>query len=244
MNTMLAISGSVVADAIRRKVVWVVVVFAAVLAFAIPSLPSYGAGIVEAVFREVSIALMFLVAYVIALSLSATRIPGEVERRTVFNILARDVRRWHYIVGTWAGMLAVVGVTLLAFTVVALVVGRVVYGEFMFVLFEATLAVWLEIGVLMAFAVMMTARFGVVTSVVGVLAFSFIGHSVGSVFTQGAGGTAPWYVPSLDVFNVINPVAHGAGYGSGYAGSMVVAFAAWTALLLLLGSALFERRDL
>jgi len=244
MNTMLAISGSVIADAIRRKVVWVVVVFAAVLSFAIPSLPSYGAGVVEAVFREVSIALMFLVAYVIALSLSATRIPGEVERRTVFNILARDVRRWHYIVGTWAGMLAVVGVTLLAFTVVALVVGRVVYGELMLVLFEATFAVWLEIGVLMAFAVMMSARFGVVTSVVGVLAFSFIGHSVGSVFAQGAGGVAPWYVPSLDVFNVINPVAHGAGYGSGYVGSMLIAFAAWAALLLLLGSALFERRDL
>ncbi len=37
---------AVVADAIRRKVLWIVVVFSAVLALAIPTLPSYGVGVV------------------------------------------------------------------------------------------------------------------------------------------------------------------------------------------------------
>ncbi len=114
----------------------------------------------------------------------------------------------------------------------------------MFVLFESALAVWLEMGVLMAFAVMMSTRFGVVTSVVGTLAFVFVGHSVGSLLPRTAEGAAPWYVPTLDVFNVINPVAHGSGYGVGYAGSMLLAFAAWAGLLLIAGSALFEGRDL
>jgi len=244
MDKMLAISRAVVADAIRKKVVWVVLIFAAVLSLAIPSLPSYGIGVVSAVFREVAIALMFVASFVVALALSATRIPAEVDRRTVFNVLARDVRRWQYVVGTWAGMLAVVGVALLAFTGVAVIVGRVVYGELMFTLFEASLAVWFEMGVLMAFTVMLSVRFGIVTSVVGALAFSFIGHSVGSLLATNPLEGAPWYVPSLDVFNVINPVAHGSGYGLGYAGSMLVAFAAWVGVLLLAGSALFESRDL
>jgi len=55
---------------------------------------------------------------------------------------------------------------------------------------------------------------------------------------------APWYIPGLDVFNVINPVAHGAGYGPGYAAAMVAVFAAWVLLLLIGGAALFARRDL
>ena len=244
MDKMLAIASSVVADAIRRKVVWVVLLFAAILSLAIPSLPSYGVGVVGAVFREVAIALMYAAAFVVALALAATRVPSEVDRRTVFNVLARDVRRWQYVVGSWLGMFAVVGLSLLAFTIVAVIVGRVAYGSIMVVLLEAMLAVWLEMGVLMAFTVMMSTRFGVVTSVVGALAFVFAGHSVGSLFATGPAGRAPWYVPSLDAFNVINPVAHGAGYSPAYAAAMLTAFAAWVALLLLAGAALFEGRDL
>jgi len=241
---MTAIASSVIADAVRRKVVWVVLLFAAVLALAIPSLPSYGMGVVGAVFREVAIALMYAAAFVVALALSATRVPAEVDRRTVFNVLSRDVRRWHYIVGSWLGMFAVVGASLAAFTVVAIVVGQITYGRMMFVLVEAAIAVWLEMGAIMAFTVMMSTRFGVVTSVVAALTFVFVGHSVGSLLPRSAEGTAPWYVPTLDIFNVINPVAHGSGYGLAYAFSMLLAFVAWAGLLLIAASALFDRRDL
>jgi len=245
MRPILTIASSVVLDAIRRKVVWVVLVFAGLMALVIPSLPSYGVGVVGAVFREVSIALMFAAAFVVSLALSATRVPVEVERRTVFNVLSRDVRRWHYIVGTWLGMCAVVGVAVLLFVLTVVVDGVVVYGEAMPNLLAAGLAIWLEMGVLMAFTIMVSTRLGVVTTVVSALAFTFIGHSIGSLFTGGAeGAVAPWYVPSLDIFNVINPVAHGSGYGVGYAASMLIVFTAWTGILLLAGSAMFATRDL
>ena len=52
------------------------------------------------------------------------------------------------------------------------------------------------------------------------------------------------YAASLDVFNVINPVAHGAGISLAYAAAMSVAFVVWSALLLLLAAAAFQHRDL
>jgi ABC-type transport system involved in multi-copper enzyme maturation permease subunit len=238
----LAISRAVIADAIRRKVVWVVIVFAAVLALAVPALPSYGVGVVSGVFREVTISLMFAAAFVVTLALSATRIPSEVERRTVFNVLARDVRRWQYVVGTWAGVFIVMGAAVGAFTVIALAVGGVIYKELMLVLFLSAIAVWFEMGVISAFTVMMSTRVGVVTSVVGAIAFVFVGHSVGALATGGA--EIPWYVPSLSVFDVVNAVSYGSGYGLGFAASMTVAFCAWAALLLLAASALLSGRDL
>jgi ABC-type transport system involved in multi-copper enzyme maturation permease subunit len=242
---MFTIASAVVLDAIRRKVVWVVLVFAGIMSLVIPALPSYGAGVVSAVFREVSIALMFVAAFVVSLALSATRVPVEVERRTVFNILSRDVRRWHYVVGTWLGMCAVIGLSVVLFALIVIVDGVVVYGQFMPALLEAGLAIWLEMGVLMAFTLMVSTRLGAVTTVVASLAFMFVGHSVGQLFTGGREGVAaPWYVPSLDVFNVINPVAHGSGFGWGYAASMLLVFAAWVAILLSIGSAMFATRDL
>ncbi|HEY5541551.1 MAG TPA: ABC transporter permease subunit, partial [Coriobacteriia bacterium] len=160
MNKLLAIAQAVVADAVRRKVVWVVIVFAGLLAVAIPGLPSYGVGVIDGVFKQVAIALMWVAAIVVALALSATRIPNEVERRTVFNIVARDVRRWQYVVGTWLGMFLVLGVVLLAFASATIGIGWFTYGHPMFILLEAAFATWLEIGIIMAFTLMLSTLFG------------------------------------------------------------------------------------
>ena len=241
---MLAIAQGVVADAVRRKVVWVVAVFCALLAIAIPALPSYGVGVVSAVFREVSIALMYSAALVVALALSTTRIPVEVEKRTLFNVIARDVRRWQYVAGTWLGMFAVIGVVIAAFAVATIGIGLLEYGQFMPRLFEAAFAVWLEMGVIMAMAVMFSCQFGVVTSVVGALAFTFIGHASVGLLKLAEGQRPPWWLPGLDIFNVINPVAHGSGYGIVYAVSMVLAAVAWVGFFLLCGSFMFQARDL
>lgn len=243
MDKVFAISSAVVADAIRRKVVWVVVVFAALLAFAIPVLPSYGVGVVVGVFKEVAIALMFSAAFVVVLALSATRVPAEVERRTVFNILSRDVRRWQYLVGTWAGIFAVTGAALAALTAIAVAAAAVVYRVAPVELFAAAFAVWLEMGVVAGFTVMMSTRVGSVTSIVGAIAFTFIGHSMGSLVSD-ASAEVPWYIPSLNVFNVIDQVAYGTAYGLVYALAMTAAFVAWSGVLLLAAAKLFDGRDL
>lgn len=239
---MMAIAGAVMADAVRRKVVWTVVVFAVLLSLMAPLLPAYGVGVVGAVYREVAIALMYVAALVVTLSLAATRIPGESERRVVFNVLSRDVRRSSYVFGTWLGLFVVVGAALLAFTAVAVIVGVVVYDEAMWRLFAAAFAVWLEMGVIAAVTVFLSTFFGVVTNVVGALAFTFIGHSVTSL--AGPEAQAPWYLPSLDVFDVVSAVAHGAGYGITYAVGMVGTFVAFAGLMLLAAGLGYGRRDL
>jgi ABC-type transport system involved in multi-copper enzyme maturation permease subunit len=245
VRSMTAIASAVLTDAIRRKVVWLVLLFAGLLALAIPALPSYGVGVISAVYREVSIALMYVAALSVGLALAATRIPAEVERRTVFTVLARDVARWQYVTATWAGIVAVVGVVVVVYTAIAVAIGAGVYGEFMPQLFLAAFAVWLEMGVVVAVAVLMSARFGAVTNILGSLAFVFVGHSTATLFTGGdAHLAAPWWATGLDVFNVINPVAHGSGYGIGYAAAMVGAFVAMAALLLTGAAAVFDRRDL
>lgn len=241
---MIAIALAVIADAGRRKVVWIVFVFGALLAIAIPSLPSYGVGVIDAVYREVSLALMYAATLVVALSLAATRIPGEVERRTVFNVISRDVRRWEYVGGTWLGMFAVIGLVIAGLTTSTILIGYLQYHLWMMRLVQGALAIWLETGVIMAFTVMLSSSFGAVTSIVGALAFIFIGHSDVSLLNLREGVRPPWWLPSLEPFNVINPVAHGTGYGPIYLLSMVATFVAWVGLLMLAASAMFGRRDL
>ncbi|MDZ4063913.1 MAG: ABC transporter permease subunit [Coriobacteriia bacterium] len=239
---MWALCTSVLMDAVRRKVVWIVVFFGAVMAVAIPALPSYGVGVVEAVYREVALTLTYMATLVVTLALAANRIPAEVERRTVYNVLARDVRRWEYVVGTWAGVFLTVGAIVLAFTAIIIGVGWGVYGAPMWVLAEGTFAILLEAGAVAAFAVAVSTLSGPVIVSVSALVFVFVAHARGYLLTPQ--DTMYSLYPSLDPFNVINPIAHGAGVSGAYVGSMLVVFLAWVAVLLLIGVTAFGRRDL
>lgn len=243
MSRVRVLAGAVFADALRRKVVWVVVLFAAVLAMAIPALPSYGQGIVEAVFREVALAVMYVAVMVVTLALAANRIPSELERRTVYNVLGRGVRRWEYLLGTWLGVVLTVGVVALAFSVVTIGIGWVVYGSPMLLLLEGALGIWLEAGVVAALCIAVAAAAGPVVVSVAALAFLFIGHARAGVLTPESG--LVWYLyPSLDAFNIIAPVSHGDGVSPVYLLTMLAVFLAWSALLLVLGMAVFARKDL
>lgn len=244
MQRIWPIARAVVADSLRRKVVYVVLVFAALLAFAIPSLPDYGLGVEAAVFREVALALAFVTALVVTLSLAANRIPGELERRTVYNVVAKSVSRTEYLVGTWLGVFVVAGGVMAAFTVIEQVIGLIAYGELMWQLWQGALAIWLEMGVVAAFAVAVSAVSGAVVVVTATLAALFIGHSRSTLLGgEGALGLKP-FMPSLDAFNVVNPVAHGSGVPPLYLASMVVVFIGLAGLCLIAGSAILSRRDL
>lgn len=244
MRAVLAISGSVVSDALRRKVIYIVLAFAALMAIAIPRLPSYGVGVAEAVFREVSLALMFVVALVVALALSANRVPSEVERRTIYNTLARDVRRWQYLFGSWLGVFAVMAGVVASFAMITMGVGLITYGQPMLQLWEGALAIWLETGVVAAFAIAVSTITGPVPVVVASLAFEFVAHLGGGLSTLQSDTTQTSFFPTLETFNIINPVAHGSGVSIGYAAVMLAVALAWVGALLGAGTLLFERKDL
>ena len=237
-----AIATSVLADAVRRKIVYVVVLFAAIMAVAIPSLPSYGVGVVEGVYREVALTLTYVAVMVVTLALSANRVPSEIERRTVYNILARDVRRAEYLIGTWLGIVLTIGSVLLAFLVIDIGVGWITYGEPMLQLWQGVFAIWLEAGVVAAFCVAVSAAAGPVITVVSAFTFLFAGHARSGLVTPGT--LAYRFYPSLDPFNIINPVSHGTGVSLWYLGTMLLIFVAWTVALLAMGVGLFGRRDL
>lgn len=243
MRNIVAIAAAVVADAGRRKVAWIVLVVAAILAVMIPSLPTYGVGVIEGVYREVALALIFAASLVLTLSLAANRVPGEVERRTVYNVLAKRVHRWEYLAGSWLGIVAVMALAIGAFTLVTQGVGMMRYGDPMWQLWQGALGIWCEMGALAAFAVAVSALTGPVVVVAASIVFLFAAHSRSALLGEDVQGLAAFY-PSFDTFNVINPVAHGGGVSLVYLLVMLASFAAWSAVLLLAGSVAFGRRDL
>jgi len=244
MSAVLALANSIVSDAVRRRIVYVVAAFAVVMAASIPALPSYGIGVVQPVFREAALALMWVASLIVVLALAANRIPSEIEKRTAYSVLTKPVQRWQYVLGTWFGIALVMAGVIAAFTVIDQAVAMFVYKQAMWQLWQGSFGIWMEMSVLAALAVAVSTRGGAVVVAVSSLAFLFIGHSREN-FVRGVGNSPLVKLyPSLDAFNIVNPVAHGSGITVTYAATMTLVFCAYVAVFVLLGGLAFSARDL
>lgn len=244
MRSVLTIAKAVFYDSIRRRILLAVLIFAGIMVALIPSLPDYGLGVERAVFGEIALAVTFLASLVVTLALAVTRVPSEVERRTVYAVLSRPVARWEYLAGTWLGTFAMVGVLVAAFTAVDIGVGTVVYGSPSWLLAVGAFGIWLEMGVLAAFGIAVSTVVSPITAIVAEAAFLFVGHSKSSLLGEEGALALEAFYPSLDAFNVVAPVTHGSGVPPLYLASMLVVFVGFVGVALAIGGLLFESRDL
>jgi len=65
------------------------------------------------IIKDLGLAAIQFFGMLISIMMSMLLISREVDSRTVFNILAKPVRRWQFVLGKYCGMVATIGVNLL-----------------------------------------------------------------------------------------------------------------------------------
>jgi ABC-type transport system involved in multi-copper enzyme maturation permease subunit len=190
----------------------------------------------------------------IAVMMSVLLVSREVDSRMVFNILAKPVARWQFLLGKYLGLMATVGANLALMTVLLLLV-VVLYGAGLDPgLLLAAAMILVEMAVLAAFAVLFAVVTRPILGSVLTLAVFVIGHvsediwlltkhlpsELGRTFVAAA-----YYVlPNLERFNFKVETVHELAVAPAAVGWSLVYGALYTALVLLLACLHFGRKDL
>ena len=259
MRAVGAFAWSVVQDALHRKVFYAILAFTVLLILLIPLLPSADVGVQVDLLREAALGLTSIMAFLLAAILGATIIPGERERRTLYNTLSKPVQRWQYYLGKFLGIVLVVAASLLLTFVVILLFVLIRFGMFNPGLAKALFAILLEAVVLASVAmlvsvysgpvvgIMLTVLFYVVCHVKGDFLYRSMTDSAGNPVSRGLAGIAYYVLPNLERFNINETIAHGETIYKVGPLELFLLFAVavtFTAVFLCLGSYLFSRRDL
>jgi hypothetical protein len=148
-------------------------------------------------------------------------ISREVDSRTVYNILAKPVRRWQFLIGKYLGLLVTVAVNLALMTAVLLLVTAVYLRELDTGLLFAAAMTLLEMALLTAFATLFAVLTRPMLGTVFTLAVFVIGHVSEDIWllTQhvDSGLVRPLVValyavlPNLERFNFKTEVVQGVG---------------------------------
>jgi ABC-type transport system involved in multi-copper enzyme maturation permease subunit len=190
----------------------------------------------------------------IAVMMSMILISREVDNRTVFNILAKPVRRWQFIVGKYLGLVAIVAANLLLITVVLMLVVLVVGGELDLMLLFAGAMTLLEMLVLAAFATFFAVLTKPILGSLMTLAVFVVGHmsadlwlltrQLPGAFTKAVVAIVYYLVPNLARFDFRTEVVHDLPIqGAAVGWALLYAFA-FVAVVLYLANLRFLGKDL
>jgi len=108
----LSIARVTVAETLRKKVLYGIVVFAVGSVLAATFFSSYEPGEQDVVVKDIGLTLISMFAGLVVIITAMFLIPEEVERRTIYPLLAKPVRRSEFVVGKFLGVAAPVAISM------------------------------------------------------------------------------------------------------------------------------------
>lgn len=261
MTAILAIARNTFREAIRDKILYALVFFSVLGLCGTLVLGEMSLGEHDRLTRDLGLAGLSLFGVLIAIFVGVSLLYKELERKTIYAILPKPVRRFEFVLGKFAGMVATLAVlvALMGGVLCALLLVQDAAPDGR--LLRAVLLCLLEIVVITAVAVFFSSWSSPFLSGLFTLGIFVLGRSapeLGALATKMKGGPMAWLLrglaaglPNLNLFYVTGSEVDGThvsvhgkfvdwGYVAMASGYALLYVAATVGLAVLL----FRRRDL
>ena len=257
MRTRIAyIASNTFREAVRDRVLYNLIAFALLLSGAAILVGQISIEIEKLVVINLGLTAVSLFGIVIAIFIGIGLVSKEIEKRTLYTVLSRPVRRWEFIVGKFFGLAGTLVVN--TFFMAVGVFAALFYVSHKFVRADALVLVALYFIVLQFLIITSLALFfSSFSSPLLSAVFAFSLFVIGSFaedlrgFAAMAQGATRWLatgaaylVPNFSSLNVISSVAHGQGVSAKFILGETAYAIVYAAMALCGAVLIFERRNL
>lgn len=118
MRPIIAIASTTVGEAIRRKVLLIILLIGVGFLILAPALGNLSTRSEDTILRSMMLGIIQMTSALIAIVLTIYMIPNEIERRTIYTILSKPVHRWQFLVGKYLGAVGALGLMMLLMSIV------------------------------------------------------------------------------------------------------------------------------
>ncbi len=262
MGRILAIALNTFRENIRDKVLYNLILFALIMILSSVALGQLTLGHEAKVIVDLGLSAISIFGTLIAIFIGISLVYKEIERKTVYTLLAKPVHRSEFIVGKYAGLLITLGVNVLVMTgflvLTLLYHGGVKPGEMLHLL-PAVYLIFLALALTTAVALVFSTFSTPALSAVFTLFLWVIGHFntdllnfgrlTKSAAVEQAARVLYYLLPNLSNFssidsrNVIQSAAYYQAIDPGALAWVSAYGVLYSAALVCIASAVFARRD-
>jgi ABC-type transport system involved in multi-copper enzyme maturation permease subunit len=243
-------------EAVRDRVLYNLIVFVLLLVACAPVFGQISIGLERLILLNVGLSSISLFGAIIAILIGIGLVSKEIEKKTLYTILARPVRRWEFIVGKYFGLMLTLVVNTVLMTVglyVALLITAHALHLSDALLLVAIYCIVLQFSIMVALTLLFSsfstpifsAIFAFALFVIGTFAedlknFAAMSHGATKLLSMGAA----YLVPNFASLNVISQVAHEQAVSSSLVLSNTVYAVLYSGAVTAAAVLIFERRNL
>jgi ABC-type transport system involved in multi-copper enzyme maturation permease subunit len=252
MNVILTIARNTFKEVLRDKVFYNLFVFALLMIGSALLLGTLTIGEQSKIIKDIGLASIDLFGVLIAIFVGVGLISKEIEKRTIYTIIAKPVHRYQFLLGRFAGLVFTMwvntAVMLVAFCVILVVGGTSPDSGLMKAVGLMTVAQLIVLSVAMFFSTFTTPTlsgiFTLALYVIGELTpdLKTLSEKLSGV-SRGLLSGSYYLLPNLALFNVKGEAVHGVPITAGYMLTAIGYGVSYAAVVLLLSCFVFQRRD-
>jgi ABC-type transport system involved in multi-copper enzyme maturation permease subunit len=247
------IAANTVREAVRNRVLYVLLFFALLLIGTGVLLASLSYVERERILQSVGLAALRLCGAAIAVFVGVGLIHKEVDRRTIYTILSKPVSRSEFLLGKYAGLVATIWIQVAimsaCFVAVSLLAGAPLGAGHAAAIGLAAM----ELAVLVAVATLFSSFTTPMLASLFTAGFYLVGHvtrdlrelgrASGSSAVEGTTALMHRVLPDLESFNVTVQAVHGLPLPGAEVGLALLYGLGYASVLLVVATLIFERRD-
>ncbi|MDE3170435.1 MAG: ABC transporter permease [Acidobacteriota bacterium] len=244
-------------EAVRDRVLYNLVVFALLMIGAAILVGQISIGIERLVIVNLGLSAISIFGLVMAVFIGVGLVYKEIEKRTLYTLFSKPIRRWEFLVGKYAGLVLTLVINTVLMTIglaaALLYIGRSFARADVSILI-AVYFILLSLALVTAIALffscfsspLLSTLFTLGIYVTGIFAADIRGFGAltSSAFLKGATSVVYYLVPNFRNFNSIAAAAHGESIPFSLVWQNTAYALIYIVLLLIASSAVFSRRNL
>jgi ABC-type transport system involved in multi-copper enzyme maturation permease subunit len=244
-------------EAVRDRVLYNLVFFALLMIGAAIIVGQISIGIERLVIINLGLSAISIFGLVMAIFIGVGLVSKEIEKRTLYSLLAKPIRRWEFLVGKYAGLLLTLVVNT-SFMTIALAAALFYVGRpfvrsdtsillaIYFILLELALVTALALFFSCFSSPMLSTLFTLGIYITGVFSRDIrdLGELTGNPSLNAVMRVIYYLVPNFHNFNAIAAAGHGESIPLALVGQNTLYAVLYVTLLLLAASAVFSGRNL
>lgn len=244
-------------EAVRDRVLYNLVFFALLMIVSAIFVGQISIGVEEMVIKSLGLSAISVIGLLIAVFIGVGLVSKEMDKRTLYALLAKPVRRWEFLLGKFGGLVLTLAVNTLAMAVglfAALLYVKQHLESFDAVLLVAIYFILLKLMLVVALALLFSCYSTPLLAILYTTAFYVAGLFVEDMRTFHSATTGAeasglmrilsYLLPNFENFDVMAAAAH----GRAIPGTLILqntAYAAvYCAIVLLIAVAVFSKRNL
>lgn len=162
-------------------------------------------GVPHRVALDIGLGLLSLSSAIIALSLGVGLISKEIESRTIYVVLSRSVARETFLLGKFAGLIAVMGINILILGAATLTAFYVLGGRIDSLVLWAIFYILLEAELILLMTIFFSLFANKVLTIIITLTLWFLGHAIYDVLDSVYVNSIPWLKTLLEYYAYFFP---------------------------------------